>query len=220
MNLYATKNKEYFSNIRVDIISLLPKRRLGNILELGAGSGDTLVEIKRQGLAERVVGIELMQLPGTNQSNSLIDQLIIGDFEMIEPGLPKNHFDAVICCDVLEHLIDPWKVVERLSALLKPGGIILVSCPNIRYYQLITKVVIMGSFRYEDHGLFDKTHLRFFCKKDIVKLLSSDEMKIKSVTSSIKFIKGTKIFWVNLLTLGIFEQFLTLQYMVCSQRRE
>jgi 2-polyprenyl-3-methyl-5-hydroxy-6-metoxy-1,4-benzoquinol methylase len=219
MELYKYKDGAYFSNTRMDLISLLPEKRVGRLLELGAGSCDTLVEIKRRGLAEVVVGVELMKLPGTNQESKLVDEIIFGDFEMLNNQFQTESFDVIICGDVLEHLVDPWSVVESLTRLLKPGGSFIVSCPNIRYYKTFVNIFMKGSFEYTDFGLFDKTHLRFFCKKDILSMLSKAGLIVESVTPAFKFYKKSKIYLLNAMTFGLFEQFLALQYAVHAKQK-
>ena len=219
MDLYKNKENKYFSNTRFDLISLLPKNKVNRLLELGAGSCDTLVEIKRLDLANEVVGVELMKLPGTNQENSLVDQLIFGDFETLENQFHAHSFDVIICGDVLEHLVDPWSVVEKLAGLLKPGGSFIVSCPNIRYYTTFVNIFMKGSFEYTDFGLFDKTHLRFFCKKDILSMLSQAGLIVESVTPAFKFYKKSKVYLLNTITFGLFEQFLALQYAVHAKQK-
>lgn len=219
MELYKQKDNTYFSNTRHDLISLLPKQKIGRVLELGAGSCDTLVEIKRQKLAEVVVGVELMKLPGTNQENTLVDELVYGDFEALDRQFPENSFDVIICGDVLEHLVDPWAVVQKLNHLLKAGGVFIVSCPNIRYYETFINIFIKGSFKYTDFGLFDRTHLRFFCRKDLVQMFSHGGFTVKTITPSFKFYKKSKFSIINAITFGVFEQLLAVQYVISSERK-
>jgi ubiquinone/menaquinone biosynthesis C-methylase UbiE len=99
--MYENKNRLYFSNPRIDLIELIPKGRDNKVLEKGAGSCDTLIEIKNLNLATEVVGVELMNLENSQQGNPLIDRLIIGNIENIELDLPENYFDVIICGDVL-----------------------------------------------------------------------------------------------------------------------
>jgi 2-polyprenyl-3-methyl-5-hydroxy-6-metoxy-1,4-benzoquinol methylase len=219
VELYTDKSKSYFANIRHDLISFLPKHGVDALLEVGAGGGDTLVEIKRLGLAKEVVGIELMRLPGTNQENSSIDEFIYGDFETLDARVSPSSFDVILCGDVLEHLVDPWKAVEKITAFLKPGGLLVVSCPNARYFEMFVKIFIKGSFEYSSSGLFDKTHLRFFCKRDLIRMLTvRNELEVNSATPSFKVNRKSRTYFFNLLTLGLLEQFLTHQYIVCAKR--
>ena len=216
MKLYQNKASGYFSNTRKDIISVLPAKKIDRLLEVGAGSGDTLVEIKKQGLARHVTGFELMRLPGTNQENSLIDAFIHGDLDRIESEFPASLFDVIICGDVLEHLVDPWSILRKLTSLLQPGGTMIISCPNVRHYQMFWAIFIRGSFLYTDYGLLDKTHLRFFCRKDLLSMVEGAGLHTKEVIPTFKFYKGSRDSVMNALTFGIFEQFLALQYVITA----
>ncbi len=221
MNLYNEKNTSYFTNVRFDLINLLPANPESRVLELGAGGGDTLVDIKKKGLAKEVIGIELMEIPNSNQSNELIDKFLIADIEKSELSFPHSYFDAILIGDVLEHLEDPWKVVARLSEHVKEGGIFIVSIPNIRFWGGLYKIYIKGDFGYEKQGLFDRTHLRFFCKKNMVQLFSMPFLKVKNVVP-IQKLRGRKKLSmnniVNTCTFGLFEQFLTIQYIIVAEK--
>ena len=120
---YTEKQITYFDRVRHDIIGLIPNKSGQEIMEVGAGACDTLVALKERGLAKTVTGVELFPFINSNQQNTLIDNLIIGDIEKSDVVLPKEHFDVIICGDVLEHLVDPWIVIEKLSVSLKEGGV-------------------------------------------------------------------------------------------------
>jgi 2-polyprenyl-3-methyl-5-hydroxy-6-metoxy-1,4-benzoquinol methylase len=126
----------------------------------------------------------------------------------------KQYFDAIILADVLEHLLDAENTIATLLPYLKKDGAIYVSLPNIRYANALYKIVVKGSFEYEDYGIFDKTHLRFFCKKDMKKLFESfPQLKIDKVESNLKNIKCKKT-TLNKFTFGVFEEFLSLQFFL------
>jgi 2-polyprenyl-3-methyl-5-hydroxy-6-metoxy-1,4-benzoquinol methylase len=221
-NDYIDKKITYFSNARLDIISLIPNNPAQIILEIGAGGGDTLIEIKKRGLAKEVVGVELMALKGTNQTHNLIDSFIFIDLDREKLSFKEEYFDVIILGDVLEHLINPWEVVETLSVFLKKGGIIVMSLPNIRDITALYKIVVRGDFAYNpDGGILDKTHMRFFCKKNAIDLLTTENLTVKKVepiSSKNKNGKNLRSI-VNKLSLGIFEEFITSQYLVVSQKK-
>ena len=219
MELYQNKTSSYFSNTRLDLISVLPSAKIDRLLEVGAGSGDTLVEIKRRGLAQHVTGFELMRLPGTNQENAFIDTFIYCDLERVESELPKASFDVIICGDVLEHLVDPWRILQKLTALLRPDGTIIISCPNVRHYRMFWAIFVRGSFLYTDFGLLDRTHLRFFCKKDLLSMVEGAGLHRCEVIPTFKFYKRSLASIVNTITFGIFEQFLALQYVITAKSK-
>lgn len=218
MNYYSEKKGSYFTNSRKDLISLLPRRSGLHVLELGAGGGDTLMELKRDGIASRVVGIELFELKGTFQKDPMIDEFIIGNVEEMELDLPNNSFDAVLMGDVLEHLIDPWAAIRKIAPLVKPGGIMMASIPNIRSRGAFKQIFIKGDFAYTSQGLFDKTHYRWFCKKNMIELMTPENFSLVSVTSNLEFKKGSGTRQFNRLTGRVFEEFLTVQFITVSQK--
>ncbi|WP_035726575.1 class I SAM-dependent methyltransferase [Eisenibacter elegans] len=222
MNSYENKDLSYFSNARRDLISLVPQNPENKILELGAGSGSTLVELKKMGLAQEVVGIELLQMPNTDQSNPIIDALIFGNIEEFTPNLPLGYFDVILAGDVFEHLITPHQVVAKLEPFLKPGGLLISSIPNIREISALYRIAIKGEFTYEDSGIFDQTHMRFFCRKNIIELMTSvPSLKLVKIHSNLDLqpeARRRRLF--NKLSGRVFEQFLSMQYLTIVQKHQ
>lgn len=72
-----------------------------------------------------------------------------------------HRYDVVLFLDVLEHLIEPGEVLRRTRSLVRPGGRVLVSLPNVAHWS-VRKELALGRWRYTDSGLLDRTHLRFF----------------------------------------------------------
>ncbi|MDC0004999.1 class I SAM-dependent methyltransferase [Vicingaceae bacterium] len=214
MNYYKTKQSDYHSGTRMDVISFLKNGTQEKALEIGAGGGDSLCFIKENNLAEEIVGVELFELQNSNQTNPLIDKFIHGNIEHESLDLEAEYFDVIILADILEHLIDPWKTVEYVSGFLKKGGKIITSLPNIQDFKTMIKIYVKGDFRYREDGVLDKTHLRFFCKKNMIQLLTTKKLEVKSATPAFKIRKdrnGRKL--TNLLTLGLIEPYLSIQYI-------
>ena len=219
MKFYDEKKELYFTNPRIDLIKLIPRADNNRILEIGAGGGDTLLEIKKQNLAKEVVGIELMQMQNSNQNSPDIDKFIICDVEKTELEFPDSYFDVILLGDVIEHLLDPWAFLKKISRCLKTEGLFIASIPNIRYYPAMFKVFFKGDFGYESQGLFDKTHFRFFCKKNMRSLFTTESFKCRDIVprDHLYEIKSKrKVF--NRLTFGLFEEFLTLQYIIVAEK--
>ena len=220
---YTVKSPDYFSNIRVDIVSLIPSNPHQKILEIGAGTGNTLVHIKENRMAAEVMGVELMRIPGSNQENALIDKFQIANIENEEILAAEGYFDVILCADVLEHLIDPWSAVDRISKYLKKDGLLIVSIPNLREWKTLFKVIFKGEFNYQTGGgIMDQTHLRFFCKKNVSRMLTTDH--IEPVFSKPNFMlkvvpEGRKRRIINLLSFRIFENFLTVQYLFIAKKK-
>jgi 2-polyprenyl-3-methyl-5-hydroxy-6-metoxy-1,4-benzoquinol methylase len=127
----------------------------------------------------------------------------------------NEYFDVIIAGDVLEHLIDPWNLLQKLSKVLRPEGCLLTSIPNFRDIIALNSIFFRGNFNYSTQGIFDKTHLRFFCKKDMIKLIQSvEKLRIEKIIPIQNLDnKNPKRKLFNKLTLNIFEQFVTPQYL-------
>lgn len=178
--MYNIKNKQYFSRLRHDLLNLIPlEKRGGKLLEIGAGSGDTLIYAKENDYAKEVVGIELNKLENSNQNSNKIDKFIIGDIEKLNLKEIGNNFDIIICGDVLEHLVNPYEVVKKLKNILKSFGILIASIPNFCHYSVIYKIFFKKNFEYVNEGILDKIHLRFFCKKILLIYLKRMDLKWK-----------------------------------------
>ncbi|MEP6747749.1 MAG: class I SAM-dependent methyltransferase [Bacteroidota bacterium] len=222
-NYYSVKEDAYFSNIRMDIISVLPVNPQQKILEIGAGSGNTLSYIKENKMAAEVMGVELMNMAGSNQQNNAIDHFQIADIENESIAAPKEYFDVIICADVLEHLADPWMMIDKITNHLKSNGIIVVSMPNFREIKTIFKIIFTGDFRYNPAGgILDKTHLRFFCKKNIRQLLTTKSLV--PIYNTPNFLlksapDGRKRRIINRLSFGLFKNLLTVQYIFIAQKK-
>jgi len=208
---YLEKEKKYFSNIRRDIISFIGVEKDLNILEIGAGTGATLLELKSSGVAKKIMGFDIVDV---NEYKEYFDSFIIGNVEHDTIPFELIFFDSIILADVLEHLVEPQKTIQELIPYLKKGGHFYISLPNVRNYEVFYKIFIKGSFEYTDEGIFDKTHIRFFCKRDMLNLIQSfSELKLQKIESNLKHISSIKSTF-NKVTFGIFEQFLSTQYFI------
>ena len=127
-----------------------------------------------------------------------------------------NSIDVIICGDVLEHLIDPLAVLQKLKVILKGDGILIASIPNFREYNVMKKVFLQGDFRYEQSGILDQTHLRFYCKKNIKELFTDTGFQLSLVINNLN--RYPRRQQINKFTFGIFEEFLSVKYnVVCTK---
>jgi len=211
---YDKKGADYYSNIRLDLINLIDKKSQNlKVLEIGAAYGETLFYLKQNGIASEVVGVDIFEDAKNKQNYKPLDQFIFGDIEKIDLPEYFQHFDLILLADVLEHLFEPKSVLETLKKYLKEDGKIIISMPNIRYYSALYKIVFKGDFKYEESGIFDYTHVRFYCRKNIQELLETAGYKVLKKESSIINYQGKSIAkLINLITFGIFEEFFSTQY--------
>jgi 2-polyprenyl-3-methyl-5-hydroxy-6-metoxy-1,4-benzoquinol methylase len=140
------------------------------------------------------------------------------DIEKKESRSTLGEFDLILLLDVIEHLKDPWTTMECLvKDNLRTGGTVITSIPNARNHALVIQL-LQGDFRYRDSGVLDKTHLRFFTKKSMTRLIEDAGLKILQCLPT--NIKGrSRSASLNRITLGIFEEFLAVQYIIKSVKQ-
>jgi 2-polyprenyl-3-methyl-5-hydroxy-6-metoxy-1,4-benzoquinol methylase len=78
---------------------------------------------------------------------------------------------------VLEHLADPWSVLRRFGERLAPGGTVVASIPNIAHHTVL-RDLLRGRFDYQDAGILDRTHLRFFTRRSVLRLFEDANLEV------------------------------------------
>lgn len=139
------------------------------VLEVGCATGYVSKILRDRGC--RVVGIELD--PGAaEKAQTICEQVLIGNVEELDLTLlfPPASFDVALFGDVLEHLKNPLDTLRSVRPLLAPGGFVVISIPNIAH-GAVRLALLRGKFDYTPLGLLDETHLRFFTKGGIERLL-------------------------------------------------
>jgi 2-polyprenyl-3-methyl-5-hydroxy-6-metoxy-1,4-benzoquinol methylase len=126
------------------------------LLDVGCGAGFLAEELGRRG--NRVVGVDARRVAGVEARVSEFVQVDL-DRDPI-PG-PAGGFDGVILADVLEHLREPEALLARARELLREGGSLVVSVPNVAHWS-VRLPLLVGSFRYTARGILDRSHLRFY----------------------------------------------------------
>lgn len=201
----------YYDNPRPVVLELLDRRPL-RLIEIGCGTGATLRLLREHGRCAWAAGVEANEAAAA-AAGAHADRLFVGDLEKLELDIPPASLDAVLCLDVLEHMVDPWRAVARLAALLKPDGAFIASIPNLRYYKVSLPMVLRGRWRYADSGILDRTHLRFFTRETVVDLLGQAGLAIDSSLDVGLAGKRNRQIW-NALTLGLLRDLFVYQYIV------
>jgi SAM-dependent methyltransferase len=130
------------------------------VLDVGCGAGALGAAYKRRNPTCRVLGIE--QDPAVAAiAATRLDAVAIADVEAAPMPFADTAIDCIIYGDILEHLRDPWRVLAAQAHALTPCGGILICMPNAEHWSFADRL-LRGTFDYEDQGLFDRTHLRWF----------------------------------------------------------
>lgn len=162
-----SKPANYYQNLRLEMLPYIPKDAK-KILELGCGEG-MFGSYLRDKMSTEVWGIEIETKFATKAKKNL-DKVYIGDAETIIKKLPAKSFDVIVANDVLEHMVDPYSVLKEAKRILKKDGVVVSSIPNMRNYHVLHKLVRQGQWEYEESGILDRTHLRWFTYKSIIKM--------------------------------------------------
>jgi len=220
--MYENKDQSYyFLSVRDDLIHLIPESfKKCNILEIGCGNGATLNKLKQLGIAKTTTGVELFS--SKDNYYNTIDHFFLENIEnILFSDNMHNSFDIIILGDVIEHLVDPWSTLQKIAQLLSPTGRLIASIPNIRYYKTLRSIVWKGDFHYEEAGILDQTHLRFFCKKNVIDLFEKVDLSIETLTSQFdQETINSKRYWINKLTLGIFHDFFVYHYLIVATKKD
>ena len=178
----------YFQAARTEMLRFVPAD-VGRVLEVGCGAGAFGMMLKSSRAVE-VVGIEAVA-DVAEAARVHLDRVIVGDVELRDPDVPTGYFDALVFNDVLEHLRDPWAVLSRMRRLLRPGGYIVASIPNMRYFEVVKGLIVRGEWRYVEEGVLDRTHLRFFTKKSMSNMFLDAGFKVLTLEG----IRGGRFPW-------------------------
>ena len=137
------------------------------VLDIGCGAGRLGEAIKQRQQAS-VCGIEL-DARAAEAARQRLDHVWAGDVERLDIQIAPGSFDAIVCADVLEHLREPGRLLEQAREWLTPDGRLIASIPNVRHHSVV-RSLLQGNWTYESAGLLDRTHLRFFTRREIEKL--------------------------------------------------
>ena len=167
----------YFEDINVGLLRLWGKRRGLKVLDVGCGFATTSAEIQR--LSNEVTGIDASEAAIT-VARERIAEVIAADLEdgaAVARALGDRRFDVIVFADVLEHLPRPLPVLREYLRYLAPGGSVIVSLPNVGLWSVRLQL-LAGRFEYEDAGVLDRTHFRFFTRRTARKLLEEAGLTI------------------------------------------
>ena len=160
-----TENLEENSSL-AKLLSLIGENR--RVIDFGCATGYLACLLKQKGCV--VTGIEINE-QAASIAEQYCERVIVCDLDITRllDILPKQTFDVAVFGDVLEHLRDPWRILQETKELLLPQGYVVASIPNIAH-GAIRLSLLQGKFDYQELGILDNTHLRFFTRKTVEEL--------------------------------------------------
>ncbi len=164
----AEPEPDYYDHLRLDLLDLFPSAP-ARLLDVGCGSGATSAAAKARWPGVETIGIEVVA-DAAARAAARVDRVLAASAEGLDLAAAGiAGVDGVLLADVLEHLVDPWRFLRDLRAVLRPDALVVASIPNAANLWLLDELAA-GRFAYSSSGLLDKTHLRFFTRRSIAEL--------------------------------------------------
>jgi SAM-dependent methyltransferase len=202
----------YYVQARPEVADLVPPT-CRRVLDVGCGAGHLGRLLRERG--HEVTGVELVP-DQAEEARGRLDRVVTAD---VETGLPfeAGSFDAVIFADLLEHLVDPWRVVREAANLLAPGGVVVASVPNVQNLDVLRRLA-QGRWDYRERGILDRGHLRFFTLRSLRELFAQAGLTVTHVGH--RYRRSLFRETISFLTAGRARAFFTRQYLVVGTRQQ
>lgn len=207
--LKQSNDKVYLNSGNEDVLKLIGKPG-SFILDAGCGGG-VLAKILSS-IGHTVDGITI-SMEELEMAKPFVRNVYLHN---LETGLPMelapNQYDFVVCSHVLEHIVYPEQLLSDIEKVLKPGGHLIVALPNIMHYKSRIKLMV-GNFDYQDAGIWDNTHVKWYTFKTAQELLVENgfyiqmagvtgELPLNSIWSKILSAKQRKILFSLLCSIS------------------
>lgn len=218
-----TKFNRSYVGLRDDLLKYIKGGNL-DVLDVGCATGVNGSFLLDNDMIKSVDGVEFDE-EMADIAKKKYDNVFVGDLNSSKflslITNENNGYDYILFGDILEHLINPLDVLLEFKNVLKPDGKIIISVPNIAHLELFIQVYIKGTWPKNERGIFDKTHLSWFTKKDIHLLLK--KAGLHTLTYERKF-RGrdanTKFNFITKIIKLINKDWVTFQHIiVCKHDR-
>jgi 2-polyprenyl-3-methyl-5-hydroxy-6-metoxy-1,4-benzoquinol methylase len=167
---------EYPLSDRSEVAAFLPKQ-YRTVLEIGCSKGGFKSNLDP---GAEIWGIEPDDRAAA-QAGSRGYKVLTGRYEDVSDQCPDHYFDLIICNDVIEHMADPDKFLVNIKGKMKKHSHLVGSIPNVRHFGNLFRLLVQKDWKYEDRGVLDRTHLRFFTEKSLYRTFSTNGYVIDEV---------------------------------------
>ncbi|MFU0874469.1 class I SAM-dependent methyltransferase [Kluyvera sichuanensis] len=148
------------------------------VLEVGTSHGHMTKYLKEE-LNCNVTGIEIDPEAARDASQYTSEFFVIDidNIESLDEKIKDNHYDYIIMCDVIEHVRDTTNILKILGKKLKTSGLFLLSVPNVAH-NIVLMQILKNEFNYQDVGMMDNTHIRWFTSNSFKKKIDETGLKL------------------------------------------
>lgn len=149
------------------------------VLDLGCGPGELASYLAARG--DRVWGVDINPAAVAQAAASCV-ATAVADLEEAEVAalFPGQRFDIVVVTDVLEHVREPWSLLQAAREVLDTGGRVVASIPNFAH-AAVRLAVVSGAMPYRGLGILDDTHVRFFTVDGIRSLFEESGFRVQEI---------------------------------------
>jgi 2-polyprenyl-3-methyl-5-hydroxy-6-metoxy-1,4-benzoquinol methylase len=202
----------YFRDAKPAFLQLIDPRGL-RVLDLGCGGGHNGAMLKKAG-AREVVGVE--REPGAAaEARKRLDRVVECDLARLDTAdLGDEPFDAILASDVLEHLLNAEDVLARAVTKLRPGGAVVLSLPNVSNVYVFLQL-LLKTWPRRGSGIFDRTHVRWFAKRDMTRLLEGaglTVLRVEPYFTRYRAIRAASL----VLSLYVFRDYWARQFLLLA----
>lgn len=145
------------------ILHTLPKNL--RVLDIGSGSGVMGEALRAHGITD-LYAVEIDASAREHVKN--IYREAAADISTFQ----NQKFDVILLLDVLEHMVNPEEYLAVCASMLSPGGKILISLPNIAHWS-VRFLLLFGKFDSAERGIMDRTHLQWFTRKRVRRMIQN-----------------------------------------------
>jgi len=202
------------------LYTLIPENK--KVLDVGCNTGY---------LGEKLIKDKKCTVYGIDYSKNAIDvakkklnYAKVFDLETYTLPFPNDKFDVIIFGDVLEHVRQPEKVLLLFKKMLNKDGIIISSIPNVANIN-VRLSLLFGNWNYQQWGILDQTHLRFFTKKSIKKLFTENNYEIIDIHSTpgfhfivLRYFKILK--YIAKMLCKVYPKLFALQFIIIARSKK
>jgi 2-polyprenyl-3-methyl-5-hydroxy-6-metoxy-1,4-benzoquinol methylase len=149
------------------MLEMLAGMGSAKVLDIGCSGGLLAERVRAAG--HHVTGVDYLEIPGVRERT---DSFFQADLSQGIPAEVGTGYDLVIAGDIIEHLPQPAQILREILRVLRPGGQVFLSVPNFGHWYPRVRT-LFGLFGYDRRGILDNTHLRFFTRSSLRRLVRS-----------------------------------------------